>query len=202
MLTVQNLSCRRGSRVIFRNVKLTATQGDFFLVTGANGSGKSSLLRVIAGFISPIAGEVLWNNITIRDDLPLHRANVHYIGHLDAVKSELNVQEMLNYWCTLKGVREKKEAHILDAFALSYLSSRTVRTLSAGQKRRLSLTRLILDYKPLWILDEPTTSLDEAGQKLLWEKVEHYRAQGGIVIAAMHDEPKIRDMQRIEMDNP
>jgi heme exporter protein A len=141
----------------------------------------------------------LWSQKKIRDDLSAHRARVHYIGHLDAVKSELTVQEMLGYWGALRGITEKNHTSILETFALTHLASRFIRTLSAGQKRRLSLSRLVLAKTPLWILDEPTTALDEAGQNVLWERIAHHRSQGGIVIAAMHDAPKTLDMQRIEM---
>jgi len=198
MLNVQNLSCRRGGRVVFRDTGFSVESGGFVLVTGVNGSGKSSLLRVLAGLLPPKSGQVQWHGADIAEDNSAHRARLHYIGHLDAVKLSLTVREMLAYWCALRGTAQINLA-ALDAFALEKLADRPIRSLSAGQKRRLSLTRLALDTAPLWLLDEPTTALDNQSQALLIAQIARHRAGGGIVIAATHDELAIPDMQRLLM---
>jgi len=200
MLTVQSLSCRRSGHVVFRDIAFTAKPGDFVLVTGANGSGKSSLLRVLAALLVPASGNLLWNTLDIEGDKAAHRGRLHYIGHLDAVKPELTVCEMLDYWRALRGAEKADLSKCLDAFALNKLALRQGRSLSAGQKRRLSLTRLMMDEAPLWLLDEPTTALDKDGQKLLWQQIIRHRSQGGIVIAAMHEEPDMPGMTRVVME--
>jgi len=199
MLSAQNLSCRRGGRVLFRDVGLSVAAGAFLLVSGANGSGKSSLLRILAGLLEPVSGALLWYNENIAADCAAHRARLHYVGHLDALKLDLTTSEILAYWQALRGTAQKNAKDVLQTFGLEELGDRPVRRLSAGQKRRLSLTRLVLDDAPLWLLDEPTTALDRNGYRLLWEQITRHRARGGMVIAAMHEEPEICDAQRLTM---
>src|ERR1700733_7281975 len=158
MLTAKSLSCRRGSRTVFRDIGFELKAGGLLLVTGKNGSGKSSLLRILAGLLKPSEGRVFWQHSTIRD-LERHHTRLHYIGHLDGVKPELTVSEMIRYWSML--YRATPDEKILDAFDITALGDRPVRHLSAGQKRRLALTRLVLHEAPLWLLDEPSTSLDD-----------------------------------------
>jgi heme exporter protein A len=124
---------------------------------------------------------------------------LHYIGHLDAVKPGLTVSEMLDYWRALRGVGQAETANVWTFLGLDKLKDRPVRSLSAGQKRRLSLSRLALDAAPLWLLDEPTTALDVHGQELLRRQIARHRATGGIVVAATHDELNIPDAQSFEM---
>ncbi len=199
MLRVHNLSCRRGGRVIFRETGFATNSGGFALIMGANGSGKSSLLRVLAGLIAPAAGCVRWQDSDVAEDPAAHRARVHYIGHLDALKAGLTVREMLDYWRALHGAGQIKIEQSLAAFALTSMADRPIRRLSAGQKRRLSLTRLALVEAPLWLLDEPTSALDVTGQALLREVISGHRAKGGIVIAATHDDLNVPDAQVITM---
>lgn len=201
MLKVQNLSCRRGGRVVFCDTGFSVEPGGFLLVTGANGSGKSTLLRILAGLLPPKSGHIHWRSANIAEDSAAHRARLHYIGHLDAVKPGLIVREMLDYWRALRGAA-KNDLASLDAFGLEKLADRPIRSLSAGQKRRLSLTRLVLDTAPLWLLDEPTTALDSEGQSLLIAQIARHRASGGIVVAATHDELAVPDMQRLMMPQP
>jgi heme exporter protein A len=185
--------------MVFRNAGFGVGPGGFVLITGANGSGKSTLLRVLAGLITPFSGSVCWQDNDIAVDAAAHRARLHYIGHLDAAKTGLTVREMLAYWRALCGGSGADVAGCLDAFALKSLADRPVRSLSAGQKRRLSLTRLVLDAVPLWLLDEPSTALDRAGQVLLREQIAKHRASGGIVIATSHEDVVAPDVLRFEM---
>jgi heme exporter protein A len=183
MLTAKSLSCRRGQRTVFRDIGFEVKPGGLLLVTGKNGSGKSSLLRVLAGLLPPAEGRISWERSTVRD-LEKHHARLHYIGHLDAVKPELTVNEMIRYWCML--YRGKPDANVLDAFDIAALGDRPVRHLSAGQKRRLALTRLVLHKAPLWLLDEPSTSLDDDGHDLLNKTIRQHREDDGIVVLASH----------------
>jgi heme exporter protein A len=200
MLSVQNLSCRRSGRCVFRRIGFSVAAGGGMLVTGPNGSGKSTLLRVLAGLILPATGQVQWLGADIDADAAAHRARFHYIGHLDAVKPGLTVREMLGYWRLLDIAAHYDAAQALDVFALGPLLDRPVRSLSAGQKRRLSLTRLLLGDAPLWLLDEPTTALDAAGQLLLKQRIAEHRAKGGIAVVASHDPLHLPDMQIVAME--
>lgn len=182
MLEATSLSCRRGARIVFRDLAFGLKPGALLQVTGANGSGKSSLLRVLAGLLPATGGSLAWHGAAVSDNADAHRRRVHYIGHLDALKPELTAAEMLAYWRALR----PEAPETTDFFGIKPLLHKPVRYLSAGQKRRLSLSRLTLDFAPLWLLDEPTTALDAEGQDLLYQSIATHRAQGGIVIAAIH----------------
>ncbi len=185
MLSVENLSCRRNGRFIFRNLGFTLAAGCFLQITGDNGSGKSTLLRTLAGLLPPAFGTI-------------SETKSCYIGHLDAVKPALTTREMLDYFAVLQGV-VPDVTRASAAFGLTPLLDRPVRTLSAGQKRRLSLTRLAINNAPLWLLDEPTTALDAAGRDLLFAAIVHHCATGGMVIAATHETWPLVDIQHLKM---
>jgi heme exporter protein A len=196
MLKVESLACRRGRRLVFRDVGFTLDAGGLLLVTGRNGCGKSSLLRMLAGLLSPARGEILWHGESAIDN-PSHAARVHYLGHLDAAKPELTVAEMCDYWRVLRRAPPVTGSDFLKPFGLDDIALRPIRYLSAGQKKRLALTRLMLDEAPLWLLDEPMTALDAAGQKLLANLLKAHRAKGGIAIVATHhanDEPDAKTL--------
>ncbi len=182
---------------MFRDLSLRATDGAFIQIMGPNGCGKSSLLRVLAGLIAPEAGFIAWQGKKVAEDPEVYRASLHYIGHLDAVKPELTGREMLDWWGALRGRTVRMES--LDAFGIAPLLDRPIRRLSAGQKRRLSLTRLVLDDAPLWLLDEPTTALDCDGTALLMSEIARHRTAGGMVIAATHEEMFVTDGQKISL---
>ena len=196
MLHVSSLSCRRGSRLVFREVGFCLAPGALLQITGANGSGKSTLLRVLAGLLSRTDGAITWNDQPVGNDAEAHRARVHYIGHLDALKPELTGVEMLAYWQSL---RAASAACAADLFGIDAFKNKPVRFLSAGQKRRLALSRLLQDDAPLWLLDEPTTALDENGQARLAAAIAHHRAKGGIVIAAVHHAMNAPDAKNFAM---
>jgi heme exporter protein A len=183
MLDVKSLSCRRNGRLVFREVGFRLAPGGLLQITGANGSGKSSLLRVLAGLLPSAGGEILWQGKAIGEDIEAHRARLQYIGHLDALKPELTGDEMVDYWRVL---RTQSGLACGDAFGIDAFRQKSIRVLSAGQKRRLSLSRLMLGGALLWLLDEPATALDGEGQKLLLAQIATHRAKGGMVIAAVH----------------
>ncbi len=196
MIEVCSLSCRRSARLVFRGVDFRLQSGGILQITGANGSGKSTLLRVLAGLLPADDGEILWHGTSVNTDAATHRQNLHYIGHLDALKPELTGNEMLDYW---QALRPTPTHEADDWFGIAAFRHKPVRYLSAGQKRRLALSRLLLNQAPLWLLDEPTTALDVAGQKLLFDAVATHTTKGGMVIAAVHHLLELPNIQTFPM---
>ncbi|MFO1060785.1 MAG: heme ABC exporter ATP-binding protein CcmA [Dongiaceae bacterium] len=187
MLAARALACRRGGRLVFARLALDVAPGGALLLRGPNGSGKSTLLRCLAGLIRPAAGEVLWQGAPIAGDPDAHRTRLHYLGHLDGAKAALTVWENLRFWQRLRGRGDPAAAEAaLDAFALEPLAERPARALSAGQRRRLGLARLLAAPAPLWLLDEPNAALDDAGQAALARAIAAHRAQGGLALIAAH----------------
>jgi heme exporter protein A len=187
MLAARALACRRGGRLVLAGLALELPVGGALLLRGPNGSGKSTLLRCLAGLIRPAAGAVLWQEAPIAADPEAHRARLHYLGHLDAIKAALGVWENLRFWQTLRGVGGPAEAAAgLDAFGLEPLAERPARALSAGQRRRLALARLLASPAPLWLLDEPNAALDDDAQAALARALAAHRAEGGLAVVAAH----------------
>jgi heme exporter protein A len=184
-LVAEDLACRRGERLIFAGVSLTLPPGSALVLTGANGSGKSSLLRLLATLLAPAAGRLLWGGAPIGADLALHRARVAYVGHLDAIKPALSVRETLAFWAGMRGGPMPLGAP-LAAFALEPLADWPCRWLSAGQRRRLALARLVATAAPLWLLDEPAAALDADGEARLVAAIAAHRVAGGRVVVATH----------------
>jgi heme exporter protein A len=199
MLKAESLACRRGRHLVIRNVGFTLGAGSLLLVTGRNGSGKSSLLRVLAGLLPLFAGEMFWNGKQI-EDFAVHRARVHYLGHRDALKPELTVAETIDYWHALFRARPVSDTTFLEPFGLAGSQATPVRYLSAGQKRRLALARLAMIEAPMWLLDEPSTALDGKGQGLLEQLVAKHRAGGGAAVIATHHDADFGDAQHLALD--
>lgn len=181
MLEADGLAAFRGERLVFERVRFTVTPGGAMLLVGPNGSGKSTLLRLLAGLVRPMAGVLRWNGKDSLADLPLHAIRVAYVGHQDAIKPGLSIAENLRFWGAAASI-----AHALDAVDLGRLADLPARMLSAGQKRRLALSRLALSTAPIWLLDEPTLGLDVKAVARFGELLAAHRDRGGIVIAATH----------------
>jgi len=201
-LEVENLHLWRGERHVLRGVHFALAGGTCLEVAGANGAGKTSLLRTLCGLIYPEEGRVLWNGADVRRDLPAFHCVLAYLGHEPPLKADLTARENLRYWI---GVRRRIAPPELDA-ALARVGAacwceRLVRTLSAGQRRRVALAGLALLAVPLWLLDEPTTNLDTEGRQLVGSLIGEQLARGGMVIAAVHQRlPEIgRDVTRLEL---
>lgn len=152
-------------------------------VTGPNGAGKTSLLRLIAGLVRPSAGEVTLQGASL--DLTVAEQS-HYLGHLDALKSSLTVAENLAFWTDFYGGAGRSALAALEAVGLARLSHLPAAYLSAGQRRRLSIARLLASKRPVWLLDEPTSALDAASQATLVELMRSHLAEGGVILAATH----------------
>lgn len=199
MLHVQEVACRRGGRTIFHDAEFYLEAGDALLVTGANGCGKSSLLRVIAGLLPSSSGVVKWAGRDITRDPEAYRRCLRYVGHLDAVKAGLSVAESLDYWGALTGAGFDKSATAEDPFGIAGLRDKAGRFLSAGQKRRLTLARLLIGEASLWLLDEPMTALDAEGQDILCACIARHRDKGGIAVIATHQDMAIPEARRFAM---
>ena len=190
-LNAKDLTCERGGRIVFRDVSLSLKPGQLMQLTGPNGSGKSSLLRLIAGLNEAQAGTIELAGGSA--DLTIGQ-QAHYVAHQEPVKSALSVEENLAFWRDFMGGGDVDEA--LDAFDLSRLASYPAGLLSAGQKRRLALARIVLVPRLLWLLDEPTVGLDTASLERFVKVMAAQLGQGGMIIAATHvplgREPDIR----------
>ena len=182
-LIAEGLTSIRGGRTLFAGLSFAVGRGEALLLLGPNGAGKTTLIRTIAGLLGPAAG-------TVRVDGGDAERSVgeqcHYVGHLNAIKSSLTVEENATFWCRFLGGRREDIATALTAFGLSALRDIPAAYLSAGQKRRLGLARVLLAERAIWLLDEPTVSLDRAAQTALTRAVEGHLAADGLVIAATH----------------
>jgi heme exporter protein A len=186
-LSGRALACVRGGRQVFSRIEFSVAAGKTLLLTGPNGAGKSSLLRMIAGLIRPVEGKIL---LTGGDDDMSVGEQAHYVGHLDPLKPALTVTENLLFWARFLNGRNDDSAgratRGLEAVGLADLAELPAGYLSAGQRRRLSLARILAAPRPIWLLDEPTTALDAASQERLRGIARDHLAGGGIVVAATH----------------
>lgn len=180
----EGLACVRGERLVFIGLDYNLGPGDAVLLVGPNGSGKSSLLRLMAGLARPAAGRVLWDDFAAGDDTGRHFARLHYVGDRDAVKPHLSVAENLAVWAGLRGGGRHDVAAALDKFGLGRLGDFAARFLSAGQRRRLALARIVATPAALWLLDEPTVALDRESVAALMAAIAAHRAGGGIAVIA------------------
>ena len=203
MLQASNLSCIRGDRELFSGVGFELAPGGLLRLLGANGAGKTSLLRLLCGLLRPDTGNVQWNGVDTDADPDAFHAAMLYLGHQNALQDALTVQENLAFFAALAG---DSGIALLTVPALTRMGVRAcqhklVRHLSQGQKRRAALSRLLLTQAPLWILDEPFVALDHAAILTLAEVVSEHLQQGGMVIMTSHQDVAIaaRQEQSLEL---
>lgn len=182
-LSGRGVTCVRGGRNVFSGLDFAASSGEVLAVTGLNGSGKTSLLRLIAGLLSPAEGRIALEGGEGELTLP---EQAHYLGHRDALKPALSVMENLLFWRDFIGGAVFEGDASLTAVALDHAAHLPAAYLSAGQRRRLSLARLLAVRRPVWLLDEPTSALDTAGQELFAGLMRDHLARGGLIVAATH----------------
>ncbi len=200
--SADGLACVRGERVVFAQLDFQLASGEALLLLGPNGSGKSSLLRLLAGLLKPAAGRLSWNGAAVADDREVHAARIHYVGHHDAIKPVLTVLENLRFWARLHDPDSGDEAArmALERFGLWRLHEVPGKLLSAGQKRRLNLSRLLGAPAPVWLLDEPSVALDKASVKTLEAVIAEHRARGGMVILSTHADVDLPGAQALHLD--
>lgn len=181
-LKAEGLACNRGGRDVFSSLSFGVGSGEAMLVTGRNGAGKSSLLRMIAGLVRVASGQ-----LELDGGAPdtLLSEQCHYLGHQDAMKPSLSVRENLQFWTAFLGEARAIDP-ALETVDLCPLAGLPAAYLSAGQRRRLSIARLVAIPRPIWLLDEPTSALDAPSQKKLAELMNSHLAGGGMIIAAAH----------------
>jgi heme exporter protein A len=182
-LSGRDARCVRGGREVFSGLDFAASSGEALAVTGPNGSGKTSLLRLIAGLLTMAGGSIALEGGETELTLP---EQAHYLGHRDALKPALSVAENLCFWRDFLGGEAFDVRESLAAVGLDHAAQLPAAYLSAGQRRRLSIARLLVVRRPVWLLDEPTSALDTAGQDLFAGVMREHLAGGGIIIAATH----------------
>lgn len=193
----RDLDCIRGERLVFEGVGFALDPGDALVLTGANGSGKSTLLRLMAGLLRPVRGEIRWAGAGIDDDPAVFNADVRYVGHADAIKPALSVLENVSFWASLG---KDGDAHAaLEALGIGHLARLPARYLSAGQRRRTNLARLLAAPAKLWLLDEPTTALDADSAKRLGVEIARHRATGGMIVVSTHGDLGIVDARSLNL---
>jgi heme exporter protein A len=188
ILDVSDLACRRGGRRVFEGLSFALAKSELLALTGRNGSGKTTLLRALALLVPARTGAILWQGEDVRTDREAWHGRLAWLGHQDGLKGDLTAAENVTVAERLRG-RAAEPGRIeaaLAAFDLIRLADRAVRTLSAGQRRRVALARVAASQAPLWLLDEPLNALDAPAQKALHELLSQHLASGGIAIDATH----------------
>ena len=203
MLQASNLRCIRGDRELFSRVGFELAPGGLLRLLGANGAGKTSLLRLLCGLLRPDTGNVQWNGVDTDADPDAFHAAMLYLGHQNALQDALTVQENLAFYAALAGDSGQalRTVPALTRMGVRTCQHKLVRHLSQGQKRRAALSRLLLTQAPLWILDEPFVALDHAAILTLAEVVSEHLQQGGMVIMTSHQDVAIaaRQEQSLEL---
>ena len=195
-LVAENLTLERGGRRLVAGLSFALGDGEALIVTGPNGAGKSSLLRGLAGLLPFSAGHTRLEGgaaaLTMAEQ-------THYLGHADSLKSALSARENLSFWAALFGGAAVSETEALRRLGLPHVADFPVRALSAGQKRRVALARLLVAQRPLWLIDEPTTALDAGAQQLFAAAMRAHLADGGLIVAATHAPLGLESAQTIRL---
>jgi heme exporter protein A len=198
-LTATDLHCHRGGRDVFAGVSFAVGAGEALTITGRNGAGKSSLLRAVVGLLRLVQGRLSLDGgdseLTIAEQ-------AHYLGHQDAVKPSLSVAENLCFWTAFFSADAHKVQDALESVGLGAIAALPAAYLSAGQRRRLSIARLLAVKRPIWLLDEPASTLDAAGRSRLTEFMQSHLAGGGLIVAATHGALGLSGAQELSLDRP
>lgn len=187
-VSVRELQARRGGRVVASNVSFNLGPGDALTLRGENGSGKTSILRAIAGFSATEDAIAFHRGGTAQDAAETRARSIHWLGGADGIADRLTVTENIKSWQSILGAPPGNINDLLDEVALSALRARPAGKLSTGQRRRLGFARIMMAPRALWLLDEPFNGLDEDGRALMLRSIAHHRESGGIVLMASHDD--------------
>lgn len=183
-LSINGLSLGRGDRVLFEDFNLSIAPGEAVALTGANGAGKTSLLRCVAGFIRPLAGSIVFAGMEAEE---ARSAGLHFLGHQDGLKGGRTAHDELMFQIRWTGGDAADADQVIETLGLGPLLGLEVRKLSAGQRRRLALARLVASPRPLWLLDEPMAPLDTARREMFGALMSDHVRRGGMILAAVHD---------------
>jgi heme exporter protein A len=195
-LIVEDLACRRSGRRVFAGLSFALEPGEALVVTGRNGAGKSSLLAMLAGRLRPDAGAIRVEGVGERT-LP---ECLHLVGHRDGLKAAMTARENLDFARDLLGHRSLPAEEALAEVGLAHAAALPVAYLSAGQRRRVALARLLVAHRPLWLLDEPTSALDAASQTTLGMLMNEHLSNGGLIVAATHAPLDLRGVKEIRIE--
>lgn len=189
MFSGENLAYVRSGRIIFKGLSFDLKPSEHILLQGPNGSGKSTLLQVLMGVLAPRAGTVRWQDQNVEEDIKAYHRHIQYLGHRNGLQPSLDLVQNASFWMGLAGIKpdEKIIESALKAVGLFDFADFPSHVLSAGQQRRLAIARLIVTKPKLWLLDEPTVSLDEASKAKFFEILQQHLHQGGMAIIATHD---------------
>ena len=190
-LAANALCLFRGDRCLFKHLEFSLQDGELLVIEGPNGSGKTSLLRGIAGLLEFESGELTWNGTAVRDSYQSFRADLVWLSHRVGFKADLNILENLAFEAGLRSTDESRLHPVLERLSLTTLLELPFRVLSAGQQRRVALARMLLARARLWMMDEPFTNLDRAGQTLVVDLIGEHLAAGGLCVVASHQHLEI-----------
>ena len=187
-LSANDLTLVRGERCLFRGLGFALNSGELLLLQGQNGSGKTSLMRAIAGLLSLESGEIFWGGVPVLQQRQLFHGSLVWLAHKSGLKSDLTLVENLEFEKVLRPQSDREPEEIFERLGIARLQRLPVRSLSAGQQRRVALARMLLADVPLWLLDEPFTNLDQEGRELVIELTEEHLAGGGLCVLAAHQD--------------
>ncbi len=187
-LSAHNLTLIRGESCLFKDLSFTLNSGELLVLEGQNGSGKTSLIRAILGMLNFESGEIFWNDISIKKQRQEFHRSIIWLSHRTGLKKDLTLLENLSFECSLRSKFEDELSKILKKLNIFDLKDLPIRSMSAGQQRRVALARLLLFDAPIWLLDEPFTNLDDKGQAIVLDLINSHLSSGGICVIAAHQE--------------
>ena len=191
---IKNISCIRGNKLLFKNLNFKLNNKELLVIKGANGSGKTTLLKILSGLLKPISGSIIVNKKDMNLLKDEYFKYFEYIGHENAIKTALTVRENLNFYLKIKrNLATKNFEKAIKIFNLKNLLDIKIENLSAGEKRRISLSRLILSNSKIWFLDEPTNGLDKINTVNFFKILKQHLQLNGLAIVASHDDVKIKN---------
>ncbi len=200
LFTGEGLAVLRGERLLFKGLDFALPAGRALVLRGANGSGKTTLLRIMAGFTRPLAGRITWGGEAVQEQAASHRARVAFIGHRAGLKEALTVRESVRFDAGMRALEGMAAQDAMARLGLEALADLPIRLLSAGQRRRVALTRLALGGARLWLLDEPATALDAANEDMLWRLCRERLEAGDRAVIASHGAVPLEGSASLEMD--
>ncbi len=187
-LSANDLTLIRGESCLFKDLSFTINAGELLVLEGQNGSGKTSLIRAILGMLNFESGEVLWNDIPINKQRQEFHGSLIWLSHRTGLKKDLTLQENLHFEGAIRSKLDVDQSQILKKLNIFDLKDLPIRSMSAGQQRRVALARLLLFDAPIWLLDEPFTNLDDEGQNIVLDLINSHLSSGGICVIAAHQE--------------